>query len=159
MIILTITGLILAITGLTAFLNRYAPFKICPLCAGVSGTWLTLTALVLAAIIPDSLFLIPISILMGGTVVGIGYQGEKRFPSLGGHLLRFRIPVTVIGFIAVYGAVQYMSWSTFIAEMFVLAVVMYAYFLLPSGNAKTFGQASKEGKQLMELEEKMKDCC
>lgn len=159
MTILIVVIIILALTGGAAFLNRFTPFRICPLCAGVSGTWLILNALMLNGILSATDYLLPNAILMGGTVVGIGYQGEKRFPILGKHLMWFRVPTTVVGLIAAYAAVRYMSWGTFIAEIAVLAVIMYMYFLLPPGDKKTFGSVSEAGKHLAELEEKMKDCC
>ena len=49
--------------------------KICVVCAGVSLTWLTLSFLILLGLVPATDYLVLVALLLGGTVVGIVYQG------------------------------------------------------------------------------------
>ena len=49
--------------------------RICRLCVGISSLWLILSAGVALDYLSVRTFLIPITLLMGGTVVGIAYQG------------------------------------------------------------------------------------
>ena len=60
--------------------NRFLPFKICSVCAGVAGTWMWLLAGIFLGHEIDPL--IP-AVLMGGSVVGIYYQiKDKLLPRL-----------------------------------------------------------------------------
>ena len=69
----------LVITLAVYFLNRILPFKVCAVCVGISGAWLLATLGILIGFIPLDKYGPPILMLMGGTAVGIAYQGEKRF--------------------------------------------------------------------------------
>src|SRR3989344_2086029 len=75
MLIIFSTISILAIISLAWVLNRVLPFKVCPICVGVFGTWLWMLAAKFLGYEID--IMIP-AILMGGSVVGIAYQIEKR---------------------------------------------------------------------------------
>ncbi len=144
--------LIIGFTVLTYLFNKITHWKICVVCAGVSLTWLTLTALVLGGIRPTSYFLLPIALLMGGTVVGIAFQGEKKF-KWAKNLFYWKVPVVIIGFVIAYLLLINMSWPTFIFELILLGILIYFLFLQPTANRLS----TKES--VSELEDKLEDCC
>ncbi len=151
--------LILLITGSVWALNKFLPFKLCPVCAGVSGTWILLTALMLGDIIPDSSFIIPVSILMGGTVVGIAYQGEKSLQWVSRYPVAWKLAVMVIGFSLVYGAVQYMSWTTLSFELAVLAVVSYLFFIRRGVSGLPSPAHPDDDPNVKKIEKGLEQCC
>lgn len=141
---------ILTITGLIWLANRVLPFQICPICAGVSGTWLWMYA---GMIINPSLisnFQLPISILMGGTVVGIAYQIEKRLPT-GRSPLLWKTLFIPVGFAAAYSLVNFW-WMPFSAAAVVAAGLAWI-FLKPNR------RAAKDSSIIEKLKSKLKDCC
>lgn len=150
---------VLASSILVAFLlflvwifNRLTGFKICIICAGVSLSWLTLTALILGGLVSSSLFLTPIAILMGGTVVGIAFQGEKKF-KWAQNLFYWKAPVTIIGFSIAYLLLANMSWAAFTIELVLLGILAYVFFPQP---AIALPQTKRN---ISEVEKKLEDCC
>lgn len=143
---------IFSITGAVWLLNRIRilPFKVCPICAGVSGTWLWMLAGMFLGLLPTSNFLLPTSILMGGSVVGIAYQIEKRLPS-GRSPLVWKILFIPSGFAAVYTLIS-SQWT----PSMILIVFLGALSLIFIRPRKEHVPASKT---VEELEEKMKNCC
>ena len=119
--------------------------EICPICAVVASTWLILTALVLAGYLNSEIFLPLISLLMGGTVVGVAYQIGKRKPVVIG-----------LGMLFAFWAVRNLSVKIFALEVAVLAVLAYFLFLK---QIKKTAAASAADSKAAELEEKMKQCC
>ncbi|MDP3934636.1 MAG: hypothetical protein Q8Q46_00195 [Candidatus Giovannonibacteria bacterium] len=115
--------------------------EICPICAAVSGTWLALTALVLSGYLNSEIFLPLISLLMGGTVVGVAYQIGKRKPVIIGA-----------GMLLAFWAVRNLSFKVLILEILAIAIIGYFLFLKPA-----IENPKKTPKS--ELEEKLKDCC
>jgi hypothetical protein len=102
-------------------------------------------------------FQLPIAILMGGTVVGIAYQGEKRFKWAEANIFRFKVPVVIIGFILVYFAVKNLNWLGLGIEVAILLLLFYFFFISNGENGKpTF---ESDPSKVKELEEKMKSCC
>jgi len=146
--------MIVAITAVAWLLNKVLPFKICPICAGVSGTWLLLTFGMLMGNISDASYWDPIALLMGGTVVGIAYQGEKRF-GLDGQIYKFRVPVILIGFWLVHFALTHIGWMTFWVDAIVLMFVTFIFFVLPALKRSSAANLEKTN----ELEKKLSDCC
>ena len=153
--ILITIGLISAIASLVWMMNRILPFRICPVCVGVSLTWLlVLAGLNLGLLAADGWLLIA-AIAMGGTVVGIAYQGEKRFNWAAGNAMKFKLFVVLIGFLLVYLALNLVSWVVFWAEISILGVVAYLYFIMP----REIEQKVKDPANIQEIEEKLKNCC
>lgn len=150
--LLVSSTLIVGFTVLTYLFNKITRWKICVVCAGVSLTWLTLTALMLVGFLSTVFYLLPIAILMGGTVVGIAFQGEKRF-KWAKNLFYWKAPVVIIGFIIAYLLLVNISWNTFAVELALLGFLTYFLFLQPSAGK------SPQGEAIGELEEKLKDCC
>lgn len=145
--------LVLVITVIVAVLNRSLPFKICPVCAGVSGSWLILTAgIVLARWSGD--YKLPIAMLMGGTVVGIAFQGEAKFDWAKKGIHMWKAPVIILGMPVAYWLFKNMSPITLMVEILVLAILMYYFFIKTSGTSRHV-----HDRHVIELESKMKDCC
>ena len=145
--------LIVGFTALTYLFNRITHWKICFVCAGVSLTWLTLTALMLVGLLPTTFYLLPTAILMGGTVVGVVYQGEKKFKVM--RSFTPKMVVLITGFVSTYLLLTNMNWLTLIAATLTLIPLGYLFFLrLPQA---TTDLGSSEAAK--ELEDKMKDCC
>ena len=144
--------LIVGFTALTYFFNKITHWKTCVICAGVSLTWLTLTALMVPGFLASSFYLLVTAMLMGGTVVGIAFQGEKKF-KWAKNLFYWKAPVVIIGFIIAYLLLINISWTTFAIELALLGLLTYFLFLQPSAGK------SPQGKSVSELEEELKDCC
>ncbi len=146
---------ILVITGLTRLINKKLPFKVCPICAGVSGAWFLMTIGMLSGWLSVTGYQLVVAILMGGTVVGIAYQGEKVFQWAEENIFRFRVPAIVLGFILVYVALRNLSWLALVAEGIILFIVTYVYFIAPYKR----GRHGSNLKEVRKLEEEMENCC
>ena len=90
------------------------------------------------------------AILMGGSVVGIAYQGEKRLPKHRSVLL-WKTLFLPLGFFAVY-SVFVAWWSLFVLAVLFLIVLALFFFL--SSN-----QIATDRTKVDELEKKMDQCC
>ncbi len=147
---------ILVMTGLARLMNRALPFMVCPICAGVAGTWLGLIA---AKFLGYGIDLIVPAILMGGSVVGIAYQLEKRFASHRSLLLWKAVFISA-GFAAAFGLVT-SRWTLFFIAAAIL-VLSTAMFGNGSGAPAMGGDTRlrRARKQAVaELEKNMENCC
>src|SRR3989344_6586399 len=123
--------LVVVITLIFSVLNKWLPFKICPICAGVSGSWLLLTAgIVLGRWSGD--YKLPIAMLMGGTVVGIAFQGEAKLDWAKKGIYVWKAPVVIFGMPMAYWLFKNMNPATFVIEVFLLAVLVYLFFIKSS---------------------------
>ncbi len=148
MTVILITALsILAITGLAWLAGKVLPFSICPICVGIAGTWLWMLTGQLAGFAVDATML---AILMGGSVVGIGYQLEKHLPPGRAQLLWKTLFLTT-GFTAVYG-VATAHWDL-MASAIVALVLLTAVFFIPRR------QPENNNAVVEKLKEDMKKCC
>lgn len=146
-ILITIIS-IFAIAALAFIFNKIFGAGVCPICAGVSGTWIWMLIGSLAGIFPMTLFQIPIAILAGGSVVGIAYLLEKKLPA-GRSPIFLKMILIPAGFAAVYGILE-QNWFLAVG-LFVLECVFAIIFLsAPKKN---------ESGKIKEIEEKMKKCC
>ncbi|MBI4217418.1 MAG: hypothetical protein HY603_01300 [Parcubacteria group bacterium] len=151
MIILTVIS-ILAITCAVWMANKLLPFKVCPICAGVSGTWLWMLA---ASLLGYQIDFVIVAMLLGGSVVGIAYQLEKKLPAGSANWrtpLLWKTIFIPAGFVAAYGILTH-QWIAFLAA---LAFLLLASFIF------LFSTGDKPGPRketVKELEKKMKDCC
>ena len=145
MLVFTTTISILGITLLVWLANRALAFRVCPICAGVAGTWLWLVA---AHALGYQIDLVVPALLMGGSVVGATYQLEKKLPS-GRPALLWKTLCIPAGFIGAYGLLT-QWWGVLLASLGFLALIAFL-FLSPHTDS---------GKEAVgELEKKMKDCC
>ncbi len=141
---------ILAITGLMWLFNKVSPRKICPICAGVSGTWLWILAGIWLELFQSKDWEIIAALTMGGSVVGIAYQLEKYlFPRF--SPLFWKVCFISVGFLAVYGIIS-SKWGLVVSALFLLAGIMFIFLRKPIHN-------KKEDKKIKELEKQMKECC
>lgn len=139
---------ILTITGFVWLFGRFLSFKICPICAGVSGTWLWMFGARFLGYEIDVIFL---AMLMGGSVVGIAYQIEKRLSANHSPLLWKTLFISG-GFIAVYGIIT--SWWTISIPAVLVLIIMALAF-----TGRPHSAVTKNDKAVEELEKKMKNCC
>ncbi len=145
MLIIVATISILGITLLVWLANRVLVFRVCPICAGVAGTWLWL---VVAHVLGYQIDLVVPALLMGGSVVGITYQLEKKLP-LGRPALLWKTLFIPAGFIGTYGLLT-QWWGVFLVSLAFLALVVFLFF---SPHKKS------QNRVVEELEKKMKNCC
>ncbi|HEY4475664.1 MAG TPA: hypothetical protein VJB92_03010 [Candidatus Paceibacterota bacterium] len=147
---------ILAITAIVYLAQDFLPFKVCAICAGVAGTWILMFIGMLSGQLLTSDFQLPISILMGGSVVGIAYQLERRRAFVGvfsGKLVFWKAIFIPIGFLAVYELVN-QKWLEFGGAAFLL--ILFTVLLFKSEITKGKSAPSDVVK---ELEKKMEQCC
>jgi hypothetical protein len=123
-------------------------WRLCPVCAGVAGTWLwMLAARQLGSGVDTTL----LPVLMGGSVVGIAHQLESRLPA-GRSPVVWKSIAIPIGFGAAY-ALEQRRWLLLALALIALAGVAVFSFRPRSAAAVVDGDAV--GK----LEEQMKKCC
>lgn len=147
MTIVTIVS-IWMITALAWLVKKFLSIKVCPVCAGVSGTWLWMLA---ARFFGYQVDPVALAMLLGGSVVGIAYQVEKRLPH-GRSPFIWKLIFIPVGFAAAYGLVL-PYWEIFVASSFLL-IMFTVIFLRPSNHQSTAAKRAVE-----ELEDRMKDCC
>jgi hypothetical protein len=143
---------ILAISGLVWLANKFLPFQVCPICAGVSATWLLIIAGVAANFLEAGVWLLVAGILMGGSVVGIAYQAEKRLPA-GRSALAWKVFFIPFGFAAAYSLIQFW-WLIFAGLILVLLAGAVLFFY-----SRQTPDSEAHRRQVESLKAKMEDCC
>jgi drug/metabolite transporter (DMT)-like permease len=110
----------------------------------------------------SSVYLIPIALLMGGTVVGIAYQGERKLNWASQHPLLWKILVVFLGMPAAYFFITNLSKSIVITELILLILIAHFFFI----KRPAWSSGSKPDKSLpadeagiRDIEEQMKQCC
>lgn len=146
-VVVTTIGSILALAALAWAASRLLRIPLCPVCTGVAGTWLWMLLARYLGVVIDAAML---SILLGGSAVGVAYQLEKRLAGARSPLLWKTLSIPA-GFAAAYGLVA-AQWTTLAAALLVL-LLLSAYFLWPRAGAATPSEA------VQDLESKMKNCC
>ncbi|MEK7144923.1 MAG: hypothetical protein AAB794_03675 [Patescibacteria group bacterium] len=140
---------ILAISLAAWLLNRMLPFTVCPICAGVFLTWV---GLVSAHVMGYQVDLVVPALLMGGSVVGIMYQLEKKLQNVSpGRTLLFKILFIPAGFVAAYGLLE-RSWTILTLAVVFLFLVSLAF--TASGRTR-----NSHEETVSSIENKMEDCC
>jgi hypothetical protein len=140
----------LSVIGLTLaawLVRRASRAEICPVCAGVAGTWLWMIAARAGGFAVDGALL---AILMGMSVVGIAQWIAGRLPA-GRSPLAWKAFALPSGAAAAYGAAT-AQWAIAgaAATTFVLAALAFGL---------TRRNAPADTATLAELEERMKKCC
>ncbi len=159
MLIIIVTISILGISAIAWFANRILPIRVCPVCAGVAGTWLGLLAVHFAGYRID--LAVP-AILMGGSVVGIAFQLEQKLPaeSAGSDGIvgaSWRTPLlwkmlfVPAGFIAAYSVLE--EWWGVLLIMLAYLALLSLFFLSGRKDQKP------RDRTLGELKRKMQKCC
>ena len=145
--VLTTIASILAIAGVAWAASRLLRIPLCPICTGVAGTWLWMLVARQFGYAVDAAML---SILMGGSVVGIAYQLEKRLAG-GRSALAWKTLFIPAGFAAAYG-LALGQWALLAGALAVL-LLLSVYFLWARKSATT------SSTTVQDLESKMKNCC
>lgn len=127
--------------------------NICPICVVVSSVWLILSWGVVWGYLNGSAFLIPIALLMGGSVVGINHLGEKRCQWAASHSLQWRSLVILVGMPTAYLFITNLNEFVVIVEAVALIIIAY-FFFIKQPSAGGFAK-----KRISEIEEQMKHCC
>ncbi len=131
---------------------------ICPICVGVSSLWLLMSAGMVWGYLASPVFLVPVALLMGGTVVGIAYLGEKQYRWAARHAQAWKMLVICSGMPLAYFLVTHLANLTIIAEFFLLLIIAYFFFLKRS-RSHIAGEASEGNGRIREIEEQMEQCC
>lgn len=137
----------LALTVLAWLAGRFSRLSVCPICVGVSGTWLWMLVARLGGIAVDSAVL---AMFLGASVVGGAHWIEVRLPQ-GRSSLPWKALALPTGFTAAYAMVAE-QWIPAGVAAATLAILT-ALFLRP-GHA-----AAGDSAMVAQLEERMKKCC
>jgi hypothetical protein len=142
---------ILILTTLAWLLRRAVLPRLCPLCAGVAGTWIALLAAHWTGMELD--LRLP-ALLLGGSVVGLAGLGEAALAGRSpGAVLAWKAVLVTTGFATAY-ALLLPVWSGVVAGAALMAALLAVPWLIAppsSAGAGTEGQAS--------LLAKLKNCC
>ncbi|MDP2668558.1 MAG: hypothetical protein Q8P07_01870 [bacterium] len=142
---------IFALAGIVFLLNKISGCRICPICAGVAGTWFWVLSGIWSGALSAEDYLLITAILIGGSVVGIAYQLEKKLPPDASALL-WKLMFIPAGFLAAYGLLSFEKALVFAGA--VLIVILFAAFF-----KKSFSRPEKHNPVADELAQKMKNCC
>ena len=163
--VIIITILVLFAIALAVWLlNKLARVQICPVCAAVSGTWLLLSAGILFGYISKTDFLPIILLLMGGTIVGIAYQGEKSVAWATRNPLWWKLIVITTGVAISFWATKNLDSRVLLLETAALVVLVYLFFFSGIGKKPSLENAGrplveKNSGKIKAIEEKLKNCC
>ena len=147
---------IAAVTLVLYLFNKTSPFKVCPICAGVSLSLLWVSIGFYNGMLPDAGWTMLLAILMGGTVVGIAYQAEKTFRWAKENNVLSKTLIIVAGLPLVYLAIENLALGTILIEAVLMAILIYFFFIKKSGN---IGPHSNDGKTISDLEKQLEECC
>ncbi|HEY4497320.1 MAG TPA: hypothetical protein VJC20_00985 [Candidatus Paceibacterota bacterium] len=162
---------ILVITGVGQLFNRILPFRVCLICAGVSGTWLWIITGINSGWLEADGWLLIAAIAMGGSVVGVAYQFEKRLHPHRSTLL-WKMIFIPAGFAAAYSILA-QWWIVFLVMAIFLVILVLRFAPLENASRTGFAEtpwsevhnkkiaAESELRRIgrEELAKKMKDCC
>ncbi|MBI2446488.1 MAG: hypothetical protein HYV51_01550 [Parcubacteria group bacterium] len=134
--------------------NKILPFRVCPVCAGVSLAWFIISLAVLLGWLPFLEYQLVIAILMGGTAAGIVNQAEKKFPKFADNIFLFKIPIIFSGFILAYWGVSRITPGSLLVEAVILTFAAYIFFI-----KKSEINNSRTNKNIEKLKKDMEKCC
>jgi|SRR3989344_5379145 len=138
---------ILGLTVLVWLVNRRLPFPVCPICAGVSGTWIWLVA---AHFSGYQINLAIPALLMGGTVVGAMSKLE-----------RFVEPKFILVWKTVFVASGFWAANSLLIgnRLALAAGIIFALIISLIFRARKVKIGGQKSEQIKNLEKKMKNCC
>lgn len=147
---ITIVSILIISVAILVTKKIWPTFRLCPICTGVSGTWLWMLMANYYGYPTDTNI---VSLLMGGSVVGIAYQLEKKIRP--GKAMAWKILFIPAGFTLVYDLI-YLSWLYLALSTAVIFVLLFIFLFWPvPGGVHSKGN----GHNVEGLEEKMKNCC
>lgn len=124
----------------------------------VSSTWLVLTLGILTQVLNPEPWKMIVAMLMGGSVVGIAYQGEKAIGWAAQNPMIWKLLVLIPGFLVAYGAVQYMNFWTLGGAVIVLGTVAYLFFVHKTRHG-TPKISHGDSREIKEIEKGLEKCC
>lgn len=150
---------IFGITGVFWLINRFFGVGVCPICAGVSGTWLWILIGVIVGWLKADSWSLVAALAMGGSVVGIAYQTEK-FLRDGASPLLWKTVFVPAGFAVMHSFLSG-SWTTAGIALIFLVVFALAFLRLPfsARHGSDTGAEYMLSKNVKKLENEMKNCC
>ena len=137
----------LGLTALAWAARKLTASPVCPICAGVAGTWLWMLAARELGVAVDTSLL---ALLLGATVAGAAYQLERRLPAER-SALAWKTLFVAAGLAAAYGLV--------VASWVVAGVGLAVLFTLTKLMLASPRAAARDEAAIGELEEQMKRCC
>lgn len=90
-----------------------------------------------------------VAMLMGGSVVGIAYQLEKKLPA-GKSALLWKALFIPVGFVVAYSAIT-LQWGMVAGSAGLAGALAHLFLRSPVKN--------EQGEKVEELKQKMENCC
>lgn len=143
-------GSVIVITLIVKILAHFGLIRICPICAGVSLTWLWILVGFLGGFLNPADWLLPAAIFMGGSVVGGAYLLEKVLFSSYNFL--WRSLFIIVGFL-----VAYLALTVRLLPAGLIILVFGSITLL--FRDKKNGNNPQKSSTTEELEKNLKNCC
>lgn len=145
---------ILILTALAWLLRRWFAGWLCPLCAGVAGTWMALLG---AHSLGYPVELHLPAILLGGSVVGLASQGDQWLPERGET---FRLAWKTLFVAAGFASAWYVTVPD-LTGLLVSLAALGAIALLPWAAKPARSQRGQRGasERVQQLKAQMKNCC
>lgn len=153
MTIIIFVATILILTTTVWFVGKISTVKVCPICAGVSLTWLISLSGMYVGVLSIDDFRLPTAILMGGSVVGIAYKLEDNLRKNRSQLL-WKTFFISFGIAFMYGLVLFNPTIVIISGLLSLTVTT---LFIERGGVVT--GKSDNSKTVDELVKKMEKCC
>ena len=141
---------ILILTSAISLVKNKLKFEICPICAGVTLTWLWMLTGIILGKLSTIDYQLPTALLMGGTVIGLMSKLEPLIKQK--FVLIWKTIFVVSGFIAAYNLI-FNNWVIFSISV---ALAVTSILLLKT---HTTSKENQKSQQTKEFEEKMKNCC
>ena len=148
-----VTLAVFVIALLVSWVSRIVPFRICPVCAGVLGTWAALLLFRFFGYEVDDRML---AVLMGGSAVGVMYTVDRQLPR--GLSLLCKLLIVATGFGAAYALVLEHWVIGFSLVAAILIEVMLARIISRSGQGEGSDGTAVSGRR-RDIEERLKNCC
>ena len=145
---------ILGITLAVWLVNKALPFQVCPICAGVSGTWMWMLG---ASFLGYEIDLLITTMLLGATVVGIAYQLEKKLPA-GKSPLLWKTLFIPTGFVAAYSLAVF-QWAVVAGSLGVALALAWGFLKSPGKEQASPKVEEHVLSEVEGLKKKMENCC
>ncbi|MEK7608746.1 MAG: hypothetical protein AAB495_04155 [Patescibacteria group bacterium] len=130
------------------------PFRICAICVGTAGTWIVLLTLRAYGFAVDP---IVIAALLGGSAVGIAYQGDKMLAQKKSSLL-WKMLFIPTGFVAAYALVSEL-WLFGVLVIFILVTIAFVFLDFFSKKTALIDTPATNEEQRKKVEKMLDDCC
>ena len=139
---------IIILTSIIWLIKKKLKFEVCPICAGVTFTWLWMFVGLLLGKLSVINYQLPTALLMGGTVVGLMSKLEQSIKQK--FVLIWKAIFVVSGFITAYSLIS--ENYLLVVLGIIMNTILTVAFQTPKGGLETLQQQKIP-------EEKMKNCC